>query len=134
MTGRIVYTPTPLHDCQPPAGDLDLQGRVVGTKWQCDRCWQIWSLDQAGAGKRWRRDGNPHCAVVANREGDLVSVPGSASEGAYAALYRPKPRLMDPYQQRPDFDASRVALWLILGVIATVIIAITAIAAAGGFS
>jgi hypothetical protein len=128
MTGRIVYTPTPMHDCKPPAKELDFQSRLAGTKWQCDHCWQIWSLDMSTEGKYWRRDGNPHCAVIANGEGDLVSDPG------WRGPSRPTPRLMDPYRQQPDFDAKRVALWLILAIIATAIIAATAIAAAGGFS
>jgi len=126
MTGRIVYTPTPLHDCKPPAADLDLQGRFVGTKWQCDTCWQVWALGSIGAGpiehKAWRRDGNPHCAVIANAEGDLVALPG-----------RPTPRLPDPYPQKDDFDGKRAALWLIGIVVFAALLTIAALWLDGGF-
>jgi hypothetical protein len=96
-----------MHDCKPPAKDLDFQGRLAGTKWQCDHCWQIWSLDMSTEGKYWRRDGNPHCAVVANADGDLIQVPSHAT-------FLPNPH---PTTTQDDFDARRVAFWLILAVV-----------------
>lgn len=119
MTGRIVYTPTPPHDCDPP--DVP---EPAGTKWQCDNCWQVWTLGSIGAGpmeqQAWRRDGNPHCAVVANGEGDLVSVPGP----------RPSPRLPFPPD---DFDAKWAAFWLIGVVLLAVLLAIAGVWFGGGF-
>lgn len=137
MTGRIIYTPTPLHDCRPPGYGTAriVTEALTGSKWQCDDCWQIWSLDPGG----WRRDGNPHCAVVANQHGELVDVPDPAfmTNAAMPNLsIKPFPRLPDPFPtpSRPDYDAKLVTETIVGFVVLVMVVVVIYLAATGKLS
>lgn len=104
MTGRIVYKPVPQHPCAPPTRGLHLL--LTGTQWQCDDCWELWTLrlDSEGLGSSWQRSGNP---------GERVELDGD---------YHVHPRLTltDPGQPERDPDAKRITLILMLVLFAIV--------------